>query len=122
MRQQDEHRLFLSVVTLGELHKGIARLAPGHRRSELEEWLERDLVVRFHRRVLDVDPRVARKWGLMLAQAEARGLPAPVVDALIAATARVHGCAVVTRNTSDFDRFDVAIVNPWERQADHGTS
>jgi toxin FitB len=110
---RDEHRLFLSVITIGELHKGIAKLPDGPRRTSLESWVVEDLTARFDKRILSVDTRVAATWGVMLGEAEAKGSPIPVVDALIGATASVHGCVVVTRNVADFERTGIDVENPW---------
>lgn len=111
---QDEHELFLSVVTFGELHKGIAKLPEGERRSRLERWVADDLATRFENRILPVDVEIAAAWGALLGRAEADGPPVPVIDALIGATARVHGCAVVTRDTAHFERTGVLVFDPWE--------
>ena len=110
---QDEHLLHLSVITLGELQKGIAKLAAGDRRDRLQGWVDRELVTRFAGRILTVDEDVAALWGVMLGEAEARGEPLPAIDTLIAATAAVSGCAVVTRNVSHIARAGVDTVNPW---------
>lgn len=110
---RDEYRLFLSVVTIGELHKGVAKLPHGPRRTGLETWVAGDLSARFDKRILPVDIRVAATWGVMLGEAEAKGNPLPVVDALISATAAVHGCVVVTRNVADFERTGVEVEDPW---------
>jgi predicted nucleic acid-binding protein len=110
---QDEFCLFLSVITIGELHKGIAKLPCGPRRTGLESWVAEDLTARFDNRILSVDTRVAATWGAMLGEAEAAGNPLPVIDALIGATASVHGCVVVTRNAADFERIGVDVKNPW---------
>ena len=110
---RDEHQLFLSVITIGELHKGIAKLPPGQHRARLEQWVEEDLAARFHQRILSIDTMVASAWGAMLGEAEAGGAPLPVVDALIGATAKVHGCAVVTRNVVDLERTAIEVINPW---------
>lgn len=110
---QDEYCLFLSVITIGELHKGIAKLPDGPRRTRLEFWVAEDLTARFDKRILSVDTRVAATWGAMLGEAEAAGSSLPVVDALIGATASVHGCVVVTRNVADFERTGVDVENPW---------
>jgi len=110
---QDEHQLFLSVVTIGELHKGVAKLPAGRRRTRLERWVEEELVRRFHQRILPVDIAVASTWGAMLGEAETLGSPLPVVDALIGATASVFGCTVVTRNVADLVRTNVEVMNPW---------
>jgi predicted nucleic acid-binding protein len=104
---------FASVLTLGELEKGIRKLAVGRRRRELERWL-RALQTRLAGRTLQVDEAVALEWGRISAESEARGRPIPVVDALIGATATVHGLSVVTRNGSDIGATGASIVDPWE--------
>ncbi|MEN8165617.1 MAG: type II toxin-antitoxin system VapC family toxin [Acidobacteriota bacterium] len=111
---QNEHRLFLSVITVGELQKGISKLPPGGRRTELQRWLEGELLIRFQGRIFDIDTAVAGAWGVMLGEAEGRGRPLPVIDVLIAATAKVHACAVVTRNETDIQPTGIQVVNPWE--------
>jgi len=106
---------FVSVLSLGEIEKGIARLANSRRRSSLERWFT-ELRGRLGDRVLSVDEPVALEWGRIAARAEAAGHAVPVIDALIAATAIVHGLSVVTRNTSDMARTGAPIVDPWEPQ------
>ena len=96
-----------------ELNKDIAKLPAGLRRVRLEQWVKEDLAARFHQRILPVDTVVASIWGSMLGEAEAGGAPLPVVDALIGATAKVHGCAVVTRNVVDLERTAIEVINPW---------
>lgn len=113
IRDQDEHRLFLSVITIGELQKGITKLEAGAKRERLKRWVAEDLAARFHRRIIPVDSRVASSWGAMLGEAKSKGKPIPVVDALIGATARVHQCVVVTRNVVDLERTGVEVFNPW---------
>ena len=112
---QDEHRLFLSVITLGELHKGVAKLPAGRRREQLETWIEEDLAGRFRGRVLPVDSAVAATSGVILGEAEVGGRSLPVIDALIGATAKVHGCVVVTRNVADLERTGAEVLDPWQR-------
>jgi predicted nucleic acid-binding protein len=104
---------FVSVLTLGELEKGIHRLASSRRRSTLERWFS-DLRGRFEGRVLGVDDTIALEWGRISARCEASGKPIPVVDALLAATAIVHGLDIVTRNTSDIARAGAPIIDPWQ--------
>ncbi|MGE0423612.1 MAG: type II toxin-antitoxin system VapC family toxin [Reyranellaceae bacterium] len=108
--QQDNQSLFVSVLTLGEVQKGIeSQLGrdPHHAR-ELESWLVGSRSV-FAGRILDVTEAIALRWGGIAAR---RPTP-PAIDALIAATALVHGFAVVTRNVRDFERIGVAVVNPF---------
>ena len=106
----DEDTLFLSVITLGEVGKGVERLAPGARRTRLSTWLTADLPERFEGRLLDVDTAVALTWGRMLGAANE---PVAGIDALIAATAVVNNLAIVTRNERHFSFTGVALVNPW---------
>lgn len=113
VRGRNEQELFLSVLTIGELEKGVARLADTARRVALEQWVRRDLVERFRGRMLSVDAPVAARWGALTGASEARGTPLPVVDALLAATSLEHDCVVVTRNTNDLERCGARCFNPW---------
>jgi predicted nucleic acid-binding protein len=110
----DEDRTYLSVITLGELRKGVDRLADGRRRDRLGRWLSGDLPERFSGRLLPVDAVVADQWGQLLARAECAGSAVGSLDALIAATAKVHGLQVVTRNVRDFRATGVDVISPWQ--------
>lgn len=112
IRRQQEDHLFLSVLTLGELRKGIERLTNG-RRGRLESWLNRDLKMRFAGRWLPIDDETAERWGMLAADAARRGILVPVVDALLAASALAHGMTLVTRNTQDVQATGVLVMNPW---------
>jgi len=114
INNQPEERLFMSVLTLGELRKGIDRLPDGAKRTRLEIWLDSDLRIRFTGRWLPVDEEVAERWGLIAANTASKGLTLPVIDGLIAATALTHGMTVVTRNSADMAGTDVPILNPWQ--------
>jgi hypothetical protein len=111
---QDETSLHLSVLTIGELEKGVARLPASARRTRLLSWVRRDLVERFGVRLLPIDTRTAARWGTVSGESEKRGRPLPVIDALIAASALVHGLTVATRNVTDFERCGATCVDPWE--------
>jgi hypothetical protein len=111
---QDEASLYLSVLTIGELEKGVARLSASARRNRLLSWVRRDLVERFGGRLLPIDTRTATRWGSITGESEKRGRPLPVIDCLIAATALVHGLTVVTRNVGDFERCGATCFNPWD--------
>jgi predicted nucleic acid-binding protein len=107
-----EDELFLSVLSLGELKRGIERLAPGRKR----DGLARDYVVlrsRFSSRILAITDVVAERWGTLGAEASRAGKHVHVVDGLLAATALVFGLTVVTRNVDDFAATSVPLVDPW---------
>jgi predicted nucleic acid-binding protein len=109
----DESILFVSVLTLGEIRNGIARLRSGSRRGRLETWLQVDLRGRFQDRILPVDEAIADRWGAISAMTAAKGKPVPVIDGLLAATALHHDLMLATRNGSDVAATGVAILNPW---------
>jgi len=110
----DEALLFLSVLTLGEIRKGISTVQESRRRGNLESWLETALRPRFAGRVLAVDEDVADRWGRIAADAAQRRKPLPVIDALLAATALHHDLMLVTRNVADVAATGVAVLNPWD--------
>ena len=89
------------------------RLPAGERRRRLDEWLRNDLALRFEGRIIGVDGAIADEWGRMIARRETRGRPMGAMDALVAATARVHDLTVVTRNTTDFQGSVKTVLNPW---------
>jgi predicted nucleic acid-binding protein len=105
--------LGISVLTLGELTKGIELLRPGKRRSELTAWIGNGLGRQFVGRVLPVDERVAAEWGRLSAAGEIAGRALPVIDGLLLATAAVHGLALVTRNESDCADRGITVISPW---------
>jgi predicted nucleic acid-binding protein len=102
--------LYLSVLTLGELRKGIDAMADAARRLSLLDWLETELPAFFAGRILPIDAAVADRWGRIVAQA---GRPVPAVDSLLAATAAQHGLVLVTRNLRDVQDLGVPVLNPW---------
>jgi predicted nucleic acid-binding protein len=110
----DERRLYLSVLTIGEIRKGIAGLAAGKQRTRLETWLELELNARFNDRILPIDEEIAERWGVLAAQSKARGKALAVIDGLLAATALHHNLVIVTRNTADFAETRVVMVSPWQ--------
>jgi predicted nucleic acid-binding protein len=110
----DESLLYVSVLTLGEIRKGLAARPQSIRRSRLETWLEVELQARFSGRILPIDVAVADRWGLLAANAKASGKALSTIDGLLAATAIHHNLTVVSRNVSDFTRLPVQVLNPWE--------
>jgi predicted nucleic acid-binding protein len=110
----DEDKLFLSAITIGEIKKGIEKLAESSRKSALAEWLEGDLLIRFADRILAIDIPVMLVWGQLTAELEKQGRRMPAIDSLIAATCLQGRLDLVTRNESDFVHSGIMIVNPWE--------
>ena len=109
----DPNSVYLSVITLGELSKGIERLPDSERKDSLRTWLHDDLPMRFSGHVLVLDAEVMLVWGELMARLERIGRPLPAIDSLIAALVLHHHCALVTRNESDFKDTGVTIVNRW---------
>jgi len=109
----DETMLYLSVLTIGEIRKGVAGLHQGKRRTRLETWLEVELQARFDGRIVPIGVAIADRWGLIAANAKRRGKVLPIIDGLLAATALHHNLTVVSRNTADFANAQVEVVNPW---------
>ena len=110
---QEELTLFLSVITMGELQKGVSKLPTSRKRGRLQRWVELELTRRFTGRILVVDLEVTMRWGAITATAERPGRPVPVLDGLLAATALVAGLTLVTRNTSHMQATGVQLFDPW---------
>jgi predicted nucleic acid-binding protein len=108
----DDDLVFLSVVSLAEVRYGIERLAHGNRRRRLEEWLERELPLRFEGRILPVNQGIADAWGRIVALCASNGSPISAIDGFLAATAEVHGLTLVTRNVPHFTVLKT-VLNPW---------
>ena len=114
LRANDPDLLWASVLSFGEIRKGIERLAASKRRTELEAWVEHELEQWFEERFLQVTKAIAEQWGVLSARALDKGTPLPNIDGLIAATAIEHDLTLVTRNVKNFTGLGVAIFNPWE--------
>ena len=110
----DPQTVYLSVITVGELKKGIEKLLDSRRKTVLEEWLINDLLVRFQDQLLPIDSSTMLAWGSLVAQMEAIGKPIPAIDSLIAATALHRGYTLSTRNVGDFEHAGISLLNPWE--------
>ncbi len=113
MQATSEELLHLSVLTVGEIRKGIDSLPRGNKRALLESWLGNDLVLRFAGRILAVNLDIAERWGLLSAQAKIAGTSLAVIDGLMAATALHHNLTFVTRNTKDVHVAGINTLNPW---------
>ena len=114
VRDQDEENLFLSVITIGEIQKGIFKLPDAEKRKEqLQKWLHSELRERFVGRILDITLETAFVWGQVLGEGEKRGIILPAIDSLIAAQGISRQMTVVTRNTADMEPSGALLFNPW---------
>ncbi|MCC8400023.1 MAG: type II toxin-antitoxin system VapC family toxin [Rickettsia endosymbiont of Platyusa sonomae] len=102
--------LYLSVLTIGEIRKGIGKITDIKRREKVCIWLDQELTSWFADRILPIDQQVANKWGVIQAQS---GRTLPAVDSLIAATALHFDLILVTRNVKDFSYLGLEIINPF---------
>jgi len=110
----DPHGVYLSVITIGEIRKGIEKLPDLKRKSMLKEWLAAELFVRFSDRILPIDLNVILVWGQMVGRLELSGKKMAAMDSLIAAIALSADLSLVTRNEDDFKHAGIKIVNPWK--------
>ena len=112
--QLDPDSVYLSVITIGEICKGIEKLPDSSRKTALLAWLTEELLSRFSARILSTDTAVMLEWGQLIGGLELQGQKMPAIDSLIAATARHYHCHLVTRNEQDFQQADVVMINPWD--------
>lgn len=111
---QNEKTLFLSVITIGEIEKGIYQLPASKKRTLLETWLFDELVPSFQGRILDINRKLITAWAKMTADLKTKGIIRPSFDSLIEAAALHHQLILVTRNVKNFQNSQVTILNPWE--------
>ena len=111
---QPEDTLYLSVITLGEIQKGINQLAAGKRRLQIETWFLDELKPGFQGRILNIDDKLMATWATMMAEFKPQGIVRPSLDSLIEATALSHNLILVTRNVKNFQHSKVPILNLWE--------
>jgi toxin FitB len=109
-----EDQLFISVITIGEVQRGIERLPESGRKTELLVWMNTGLSERFAGRMIPLAAETMFLWGSLTARLEKLGQPLPVMDSLIAASALQHSLILATRNLADFVNCGVALINPWE--------
>jgi toxin FitB len=110
---ENEANLYVSVLTFGEIHKGIEKLPESKKKKQLQIWVETELKDRFQNRIIGIDMHISMAWGKIQCFAEKNGKPMPAIDALIAATGIVHDLTVVTRNVADMEQSTVKLLNPW---------
>ena len=104
-----------SIITLGEIRRGILRLPAGARRRKLEKWMREKFQPAFAGRILPLGEEEITAWAQMLAGMEKRGRSMPAIDSLIAATALARDLTIATRNTEDFAHSGARVFNPWRR-------
>ena len=114
LHETDEDRLLISVITLGELRRGIALMTDGSVKSALDAWLRVDLLERFSGRIVDITASIADLWGELMVRFKRRGIALHAIDGFLAATARAHDQTLVTRNVKDFAPFGLPLLNTWD--------
>ena len=110
---RDLESQYLSVLTIGEIEKGIARMPVSKRRRSLEIVLD-GIISRFENRIIELDVQVLRRWGQLVGALELKGRSLPVIDSLIAATALEHDLVIVTQNTADFAPTKAGVLDIWK--------
>lgn len=111
---RDPNSVYLSVITIGELQKGIEKLPDSRRKDALRAWLHDDLLLRFSGHILLLDIDAMLTWGTLTGQFERAGKSLPAIDSLIAALALQHNCHLATRNEDHFMETGIGLVNPWK--------
>jgi predicted nucleic acid-binding protein len=109
----DAECLYLSVISLGEIRKGIEKLANSQRRQDLHHWLSEDLPIMFSNRIIALDANILIEWGALTGRMEKQGRKMPAIDSLLAATALHGNFTLVTRDVNDFKYADIKTFNPW---------
>ena len=112
---KNEESFYLSVLTFGEIEKGIEKALDSGRKRKLQLWVEQDLKQRFESRIIPIDLEISSRWGAIQGKAELVGKSMPVIDGLIAVSGLVHNCIVVTRNIADMEQSSVELLNPWSK-------
>ena len=110
----NESKVYIRVITLGEIRKGCALRELGKERTRLEHWLATEVCDWFEDRILSVGDAIAERWGELEAARQRRGRPLNTADGLIAATALVHDLHIVTHNVSDFEGIGASVIDPWK--------
>lgn len=109
----DSNQVYLSVIAIGEIKKGIEKLPDSDRKATLEHWLQEDLLAQFENQLLPIDEQTMLMWGKLVAQLETIGRPISAIDSLLAATTLQWGYILVTRNAAHFQDTGIELFNPW---------
>jgi len=115
LEEQNENSLYLSVLTFGEIEKGIEKASNQIRKQKLRLWVEDDLKKRFEGRIIPISFSIAAEWGKIQGKSELLGKPLPTMDGLIAVSGLVSQCIVVTRNIPDMEQSSAELFNPWKK-------
>ena len=110
----DPNSVYLTVITIGEIRRGIEKLPPSKRKDTLKAWLKTDLLTRFQGRILDLTTEVSLMWGELTGRLENEGKTMTAIDSLIAAIVLQRNYTLVTRNDRDFQHSGLTIINPWQ--------
>jgi len=105
--------LFLCVITIGEIKKGLTKLPDSGKKERLTLWLN-TLLTEYKERILSIDLTVCENWGVLQGNAEKAGTPMSSIDGLLAATTYTHNLTLATRNEGDFTPANIPIINPWK--------
>ena len=114
IEERKEEDLFISVLTIGEIYKGISKLPDSRKKESIQAWVNDDLRKRFEGRILEITEEIAAKWGEIQGIAEKDGKRMPVIDSLIAATAIKNDLTIVTRNVKDIESSGCKTFNLWK--------
>lgn len=112
LKSTNSEDLYLSVINIGEIKKGINKLPASKKKQDLLFWLE-TLLEDYQSRILTVDLSVMENWSLLVANAEKKGQPIASMDSIIAAIAYTYHLTLVTRNERDFYACNIPMLNPW---------
>jgi predicted nucleic acid-binding protein len=115
LAEADEDRVFLSVISIAEVRRGLERMVKGQRRERIATWLWEELPARFEGRILPVDLAIAQEWGVVIEKARGQGFTLSVMDAFLAATAHARELTLVTRNSKDFQSLGMPLFDPWTK-------
>ena len=113
LNEASSEALFLSVITIGEIRKGLTKLPDSKKKERLTGWLN-TLLDEYSERIISIDLMVAENWGFLQGKANREGTPMATIDSLLAATAYTYSLTLTTRNESDFVQSGVPMLNPWK--------
>ena len=110
----DENDTYLSVITLGEIKAGIENVKNIDKKDKLLQWLNKDLLTRFHNRIVTIDLDTMLIWGKINQNLKSIGKPLPIMDSLIASSCIYNEFTLITRNEKDFNNLDIRLINPFK--------